>query len=159
MISHKFHYPPNRFLPYPPTAFSRSTAYLILYTIFHLTIFLPTTFLSTTFLSTIFLSTFSVSSSSISSSYAADLPAKTSPNIAGLGLELYLSSDTEDSLYTEDPPSAERFVEGPIATADPSATGDPTDAALLDLPTYITFPLLPVNRRYNTTEEGIDAIN
>ncbi|KAJ5910907.1 uncharacterized protein N7473_000210 [Penicillium subrubescens] len=79
--------------------------------------------------------------------------------MAGLGLELYLSSDAEDGLHTEDPPSAERFVEGPTATADPSATGDPADAALLDLPTHMTFPLPPVNRRYNTAEEGIDAIN
>jgi hypothetical protein len=80
-------------------------------------------------------------------------------NIAGLGLELYYSSDEDipSTATRSDPPVEGLFA----ATADPPATEDPPFAEDLN-PTEdlrITLPLPPLDRRYNTPEEAIEAIN
>jgi hypothetical protein len=80
-------------------------------------------------------------------------------NIGGLGLELYYSLDKDipGTATRRDPPIKGLFA----ATVDPPATEDPLFAENLN-PTEdlrITLPLPPLDRRYNTLEEAIEAIN
>ncbi|KAJ5873396.1 uncharacterized protein N7473_013269 [Penicillium subrubescens] len=74
--------------------------------------------------------------------------------MAGLGLELYYSLDIEENPSTatrSDLPVQHLFAEDPV-NEDLLFAEDP--AAL-----RITLPLLPLDRRYDTLEEGVKAIN